>query len=344
MARFIVEGGIYLLIFFTPFAFGGVELWAQGVLQIVAGLVVAAGAWGLLAAPAASSLQTRRGLRLLPLWIPLGLFVLLALLQLTPLPASWLRSVSPSAHTLYASTIPGYAEGAPFEPADIAAWVLERHAARIPEPGAESPPDDLLRPPVHAASIAGPLPAGRTISIAPFETRQRLVLLCCLIGLFAVTLHFYDSRERIARLAAACVAAATVLSMVGILQKLTGGGRLLWLRSVDSLTTFGPFVNRNNYAAFAGLFFPVALSLTLAELGRVRERRRNALPRLLLWGFASVTCGAGIFFSLSRGGILAAGLSILILAGFLVYFGRQAAEIAMLAVILAACAGFLFWI
>ena len=46
MTGLIIEGGIYFLILFTPFAFGGVEMWAQGVLQIVAGIVVAAWIWG----------------------------------------------------------------------------------------------------------------------------------------------------------------------------------------------------------------------------------------------------------------------------------------------------------
>ena len=41
MSGVIIEAGICFLLIFTPFAFAGVEGWAIGVLQIVAGIVTA---------------------------------------------------------------------------------------------------------------------------------------------------------------------------------------------------------------------------------------------------------------------------------------------------------------
>src|SRR5258705_11822246 len=41
----IIEGGVSLLLLFSPFAFGGVEMWAQGVFQIVTGFVFTVWCW-----------------------------------------------------------------------------------------------------------------------------------------------------------------------------------------------------------------------------------------------------------------------------------------------------------
>src|SRR5437867_609395 len=123
----IIEGGIYFLLIFTPFAFGGVETWAQGVLQIVVGAVVAAWAWSFdgLSSTAAGSRSSSRWKRTV-LWGSIAAFVLLVLFQMVPVPAALVQLLSPGTYDLYARTLPGYAEGKDFDAASLPAWLMAR--------------------------------------------------------------------------------------------------------------------------------------------------------------------------------------------------------------------------
>jgi len=88
-----------------------------------------------------------------------------------------------------------------------------------------------------------------------------------------------------------------VVSVFAILQHLTSNGKLYWFREVRyGGMPFGPYVNRNHFAGFAELVFPLALVPLV--LGRVR-RERVAVVAL----FAVVPIGA-LFLSASRGGIV----------------------------------------
>lgn len=88
-----------------------------------------------------------------------------------------------------------------------------------------------------------------------------------------------------------------VVSVFAILQHLTSNGKLYWFREIHSGSMpFGPYVNRNHFAGFAELVFPLALVPLV--LGRVR-RERVAVVAL----FAVVPIVA-LFLSASRGGIV----------------------------------------
>ena len=92
----IIEGGIAFLLLFAPFAFGGVETWAQGVIQIVCGAVFVAWVWRYDDRPPDRSSFRIPGVRLPTLrgmWVVYGLFVALVVFQLIPLPASWVTSL-----------------------------------------------------------------------------------------------------------------------------------------------------------------------------------------------------------------------------------------------------------
>lgn len=147
---------------------------------------------------------------------------------------------------------------------------------------------------------------------------------------------------------AVAVFSGFAISFAGILQKLTTSsgnkGILLWFREVNTPNVFGPFVNRNTYAAFAVILLPVALSMTLSALRQQRRGDPDAGPRILLWGFAAITMITGIFYSLSRMGIIAAVLSMMMVAAVMVYHNRRIGELLMMGGLAAASVAFLVWI
>ncbi len=345
----IIEGGIYFLLFFLPLAFGGVELWAQGIFQIVTALIVLAWAWGGWRSPEMPGFRPAEAPqepnRYSPtIWIPIGLFVLLVLLQIIPLPNSVIWTLSPSAHDLFSRNLPGYAEGKGFEPDDISPWLLRQQRDRIPPAllaGSDAAPAGGKAAGEETSAHAS---SWRPLTLYPFRTRLRLLTLLCYVALFAVVVGHYRTRQRLVRLVGVAVLSGFAVSFIGILQKLAWNGKLYWIREVPYVHVFGPYVNRNQYAAFAELMLPVALCMALASLRHYTRGRKEAAPGLVFQAFAAVVIASGIFYSLSRGGMIASGFSVVVVAIFLFSYGPRRLEMLLMGAILVAAAGFLIWI
>ncbi len=343
----IIEGGIAFLLLFAPFAFGGVETWAQGVIQIVCGAVFVAWMWRYDERPPDRSSFRVPGVRLPTLrgmWVVFGLFVALVVFQLIPLPAPWIKAISPATHALYSRTLPGYAQGDAIAPATIPAWLTGASGA-----------DDLAVAPAAAlaaeripAALGGDRPASgpahRTLSVYPYQTRQNLALLLCYAGIFVVVVAYFRTRVRLMRLLDTVVAVAFLVSLFGILQKFSSNGLIFWVRAGPHTDFFGPFVNRNTYAAFAGTVLPVALGLFLAALNAWRRGNQEMLPRLLVHGFAAAILATGVGLSLSRGGMIAVSLSMMMLLAWLLLLGRRGPELGVLGILVVAAGAILLWL
>lgn len=339
MSGWLVEGGVYFLLFFTPLAFGGVEEWAEGVFQIVVGIVTAAWAWARIAAPASSNRKRCPPLRLL--WTAIGLFVGLVLVQLIPLPPRWIGVLNPGVHDLYTRAVPGYADGAGWRAEDLPSWLLERKRDEIPEPLREV---GAPAPPASSSSYSGRASSWRTLSIYPHQTRESLITLGCYLGLFATVLGHFNTKRRLHRLLGVAVMSAFAVSLFGIVQNFTYSGAIYWLRPVEAAGVFGPFVNRISYAAFASTMSPMGICLALLALRQRRMGGPDSLAPVLLWIFVSIVISGGVLLSLARAGIIGLGLSVGFVAAMLLYYGRRTAEIAVLLLMLAGCAGLLLWV
>ncbi len=343
----IIEGGIAFLLLFAPFAFGGVETWAQGVIQIVCGAVFVAWVWRYDDRPPDRSSFRVPGVRLPSLrgmWVVFGLFVALVVFQLIPLPASWVKSISPATDALYNRTLPGYAQGDALAPATIPAGLTEAGGV----PGLAAAPQSALESGGIPAALGGALaasgPVRRTLSIYPYQTRQNLALLLCYAGIFAVVVAYFRTRVRLQRLLDMVVAVAFLVSLFGILQKFSSYDLIFWVRAGPHADFFGPFVNRNSYAAFAGTVLPVALAMFLAALNRWRRGNHAMLPRTLVYGFAAAILGTGVALSLSRGGMIAVSLSMMMLLAWLLLLGRRGPELGILGILVVAAGATLLWL
>ena len=94
-----------------------------------------------------------------------------------------------------------------------------------------------------------------------------------------------------------------VVAVFGILQQLTFNGKLYWFREMRyGGIPFGPYVNRNHFAGFVELVFPVALVPLV--LGKVRRERWYIVAM-----FGLLPIGA-LFLSASRGGIVSFAVQI----------------------------------
>jgi hypothetical protein len=119
---------------------------------------------------------------------------------------------------------------------------------------------------------------------------------------------------------------AAGVALVGILQRLDGSQKLLWLFSKHLNGTeaaFGPFPYRSNGAQYLNLMWPVTVGFWLvlhrrSVIGYSYIHRLGSDPYLLLLLLATLTV-AGVFVANSRGGVLVLfGLMVLVIAWILV--------------------------
>ena len=101
-----------------------------------------------------------------------------------------------------------------------------------------------------------------------------------------------------------------IVCTFGILQHLTFNGKIYWYREMRfGGIPFGPYINRNHFAAFAELVIPISLVPLL--LGKVRRER------LFVVGLITVLQIGALLLSASRGGIVSFSAEVAVLVVWL---------------------------
>jgi O-antigen ligase len=183
---------------------------------------------------------------------------------------------------------------------------------------------DLTRP-----SLQHPVPETTRIplSVAPNATRTAMALLSFYLAAFLVTANCLTSWRGIRMATRVLVISGVVLAVASIAHKFSGSGELLWVHLPRYRgASFGPFSNRNHFAAHTNMLFGLALALLMSS-GRIREMWRQEYwrerfiylttgraSRIGLIAFSLMLLGGATFLSLSRGGMLSLTVSIGVLA------------------------------
>jgi O-antigen ligase len=200
----------------------------------------------------------------------------------------------------------------------------------VPLPGALS---RWLRPdnPMLNASLPGSdNHFFSSLSIAPYNTRIHLVLwLCCAAAFFFARMLAQDRASR-RRLVTWLVALGMFEALYGLVQYLTGWQRIFgYIKKYNLEEATGTYINRNHFAGFLEMVIPFGVALVLYENAKLPRKvmpGRNArikrmlggekLSRMGLWLLAATVMVAGLFFSLSRMGIISAVASLAVMAVF----------------------------
>ncbi len=151
------------------------------------------------------------------------------------------------------------------------------------------------------------------------ETRRYLLKLGGAAAFFLVCFNTYRTREQVGRAIWTMLATGTLISIVGIIQRVGGNERLYGIGPrIEYGAPFGPYVNRAHFAGLMVVIVPAALVFVLTG---TRERRRRALfrtwrDRFRDWNSSAggarslvplgiVVMSAAAFTSGSRGGMIA---------------------------------------
>jgi O-antigen ligase len=166
-----------------------------------------------------------------------------------------------------------------------------------------------------------------TLSLAPGASVYRLVLFLC-YGLFGyLVLRTVRTRRRAETLVIVILASALFQAVYGLTETLSGHEMILGRPKhygVGSAT--GTFVNRNHFAGFLEMAFPLSLGYLLLRARYFAMEKGMSLRRRILWfgqeslqwtlllGFVPVFIGLGLIFSKSRSGIIVLAVTTVLAA------------------------------
>ena len=246
----MLTAAVVLLLAWGSFAFGSVYPWAYTPLLAGCALTGAVALFVHRSRPLPD--PTRAAI--------LALLVVLAAgaVQLVPLPAGVLETVSPSTDAFLETHDLGYAFGSPVEP-----------------PGDED---------LQARRSWHPL------SISPRQTLVGLAFLAAFTLLLA-GLTTALSRSGARRLTGSIVVLGVALALIGIVQKALlgehawGGMKIygVWQPMHLLSTPFGPYVNKNHFAGWMLMGLPLALGLALGLAEQGLRSRRDDPRAVILW-------------------------------------------------------------
>ncbi len=177
--------------------------------------------------------------------------------------------------------------------------------------------------------------AGWTAS--PFLTRIEWLKFSALAILFFLAVQAFPDFEHARALIWFLLCLGFVVSVQGILQHFTFNGKLYWFRELRyGGIPFGPYVNRNHFAAFVELIIPTGLAIVF-----LRSEERERVPLVLI--LTLLPLGA-LFLSASRGGMIAVALEVGLVIVFAFRRRHGPGQLAVVAVVLLLTAVFVSWL
>jgi O-antigen ligase len=134
------------------------------------------------------------------------------------------------------------------------------------------------------------------LSVYPPATREAVWELVAAGGLFLLLVNQFAAGGRREAFAGVLAGFAFFLAVFAVLQGLSYSGKIYWSwPAPPGSSPFGPFINRNHYAAWALMALPLAWA-------KFSERRARVELRVF-WAFVVVVVGISVLFSRSRAGV-----------------------------------------
>ena len=299
---------LIILLVFTPLAFGSVAIWAFSLMELGILLIIILFTVQQLFFARNSELGTRNSAIDYNSAFPIprsalvlcSLFLALILLQMFPLPAAWLSSISPQTYNLRVRLL-----DAPFL-------------------------NDLMThySMANNSMTNGPLPVSHglfPISFFPFATKIEFFKWATLMGLFFFLLRWKllaNGQRAVQHFILIIMLVGIVESFYGILEFFSGHRHILYLEGKALMSSvMGTFINRNYFAGYLLMVIPLSVGFLLArDAGQNvyfrgwRHRLASLDGKTILLGFGVILMILGLLFSASRMGIISLLLSFTLIS------------------------------
>ncbi len=161
--------------------------------------------------------------------------------------------------------------------------------------------------------------AWESLSYLPMAASTWWVFILSLGLFFLVVRNLCTERKTLKRLVFVMIGIGLLEAVYGLIQALVPSMGVLWVDYIQDYmgTARGTFINRNNYSAFIGMIWPLALGITLAMTGRFHSLKEalgsDRLNRQALMAMGIIVFLLAIIFTRSRAGIVSG------LVGFLAF-------------------------
>ncbi|MDE3197306.1 MAG: O-antigen ligase family protein [Acidobacteriota bacterium] len=167
--------------------------------------------------------------------------------------------------------------------------------------------------PLSLILIWAAIQIGTGITIYSWQTKVSILYWGCNLATFFIALQVSSSARSRSIFLQTLVLLGLLLSLIGPLQELYGGGKVLFFFTPDPhfIPQFGPFPYRNQYAAFIELLLPVALYRAFTD----EQRRAFYLLVSAIMYASMVAAGSRMGFVL--------GTSEMVAVPALLYFSRR---------------------
>jgi O-antigen ligase len=168
-----------------------------------------------------------------------------------------------------------------------------------------------------------------SLSLSPHATLRETLKLGAAAAFFLLCYNTFRTRSQVLRAIWAMTIMGALISVFGIVQRMTWNGRLYWIGPEAGVSTFslGPFVNRAHFAGLVIVVVPMTLALLLAArrdydprnaprgwMDRLRRWAATAAGPMRLVPFLIMLMGGAALVSGSRGGLVALITSLLVMA------------------------------
>ncbi|MBL7076076.1 MAG: O-antigen ligase family protein [Kiritimatiellae bacterium] len=170
-------------------------------------------------------------------------------------------------------------------------------------------------------------PVGYTLSLSPSATWRSVWLLVAYVGVVLVLINTCRHWHHMAQLATAVVVSGFFMALIALVHRFSGSYNILWIHEPRyGGSIFGPFTNRNHFAAHMNMLFGMALGLFLSSqhISEIlswpswRERiawlSSRSASRIALAAFAVVLIGGVSCATASRGGMLSLAIGLTVAA------------------------------
>jgi O-antigen ligase len=168
-------------------------------------------------------------------------------------------------------------------------------------------------------------PSWLTLSIDPHSTLLGWIKLLAYLSAFVIAVRVFDSKKRRSLLVRALIAVGIFEAAYGSVEYLTGWEKIFaYSKQYYTGMATGTYINHNHYGGLLELTFPFLVGSILYYFQIWQDNRRRHLRgdqsgasaglQALVYVFLLMVMLVGLIFSRSRGAILAAVLSLLLMA------------------------------
>ena len=168
-----------------------------------------------------------------------------------------------------------------------------------------------------AWTLNGGLPVWETASYLTKTALSWWVFLLSLGFFFLVVREVCTQRKTMNLIVFVMIGIGLLEAIYGLIQALVPSMGVLWVDYIQDYlgTARGTFINRNSFAAFIGMIWPLALGITLAMTGRVSSLKEalksDQLNRQALMALGIIVFLLALIFTRSRAGIVSGLVSFL---------------------------------